>query len=118
MEFCQSEKVGTLNLSIRDIPLTSGPTNLPEQSVAHINTDVSNIKYLDTIKHSINRCNTLIHHHFPVHLRGVHKWNTFFSPLPGLHSALFNMYCPTQWVYRNATNVDIWSVWGGAILCR
>ena len=41
------------------------------------------------------RCNILIHRQFLVHMRCIHKWNTYLYMPPRLHSTSFIMYCAT-----------------------
>ena len=55
-----------------------------------------------------DRCNILVHHHFPVHIGGMHKWKSHLSMSLGLCSTLFSMYSATYGVYRNEANVYIW----------
>ena len=52
-------------------------------------------------------CYILILHHFSVHTRGIHKWNTNLCMSTGLHSTSFKMYYAAQRAYRNGVNVYI-----------
>ena len=66
-------------------------------------------------------CNILIRPHFPVHMRGLHKWNTHLYMSLNLCSTSFSIYCTICGSYRNGggggeafTFADV----GGGISCK